>query len=260
MLWLARNRPEIGDVSPPQHPKRLMLGYHQWPRVPSGTEDPANVGRGLTWETWELCRISPRYTWIYLFSETKNMEKPWRDGQHQETREPLRRRNWRMRMREKSKNKPEKNRNKHETSWDHLQPRFPRGFDPLCWNKHGAATFQTTQQLSWERLSGQAPFSRRYGWKQKAWNKAKTWCQLEANNLLLSFTRKMWAYYSSQNPGGSLENVGSIRKRAAVACSLPHLNSKIGTFRLCPLGKCYSPESQQGHLSSIRNPKRHSME
>lgn len=66
--------------------------------------------------------------------------------------------------------------------------------------------------------------------------------------------------YSSQNPGGSLENVGSIRKRGAVACSLPHLNSKIGTFRLCPLGKCYSPESQQGHLSSIRNPKWHSME
>lgn len=39
----------------------------------AGTQDPADVVRGLT---WELCRISPRYTWIYLFSEEKNMEKP----------------------------------------------------------------------------------------------------------------------------------------------------------------------------------------
>jgi len=64
MLWLARNPPEIGGFFTATASERPDAGVPPVAAVvPSGTQDPADMGRGLT--------ISPRYTWIYLFSEKK---------------------------------------------------------------------------------------------------------------------------------------------------------------------------------------------
>ena len=149
-----------------------------------------------------------------------------------------------------------KNMKKHETIFG---PELHTALKPFCARiSMELLPFEPLNSLAESGCQEKPHFPEDMAESKRCGTKQKTWCQLEANNLFLSFTRKMWACYSSQNPGGSLENVGIIRKRGAVACSLPHVNSKNRHVSTLPLGQMLltwvTARPFHFHLSTIRNP------